>query len=56
MRDDLRKIGITFIVAGLMGLFLRPQHQIIPLSLATILGLVAWYYGLRDGKIKIDIA
>lgn len=50
LHDDLRKVGITFVIGGLMGLFIRPHNEIIPLSLVTILGLIIWYLGLTDGK------
>lgn len=50
LHDDLRKVGITFIIGGMTGLFLGSHSKLIPLSVLAILGLVFWYLGLSDGE------
>jgi len=47
--EDLRKLGITFIIGGLIGLFLRPHGELVPLVMVTVIGFSVWYLGLRDG-------
>lgn len=42
LHDDLRKVGITFFIAGLTGLFLGPPHEAISLSLLMVLGSIFW--------------
>lgn len=49
LREDLRKLGVTSIIGGLTGLFLRPHNEIISLVLLTMVGIMFWYFGLCDG-------
>lgn len=51
LHGDLRKLGITFLIGGFMGLILGPHSQIVPLSFLTALGLIFWYLGLSDGEL-----
>ena len=54
LREDLRKLGVTFIIGGLTGLFLRPHNEIIPLVVLSLMGLIIWYLGLCDGENNND--
>lgn len=50
LHDDLRKIGITFIIGAITGVFINPHSKWIPLSILAILGLFVWWLGLNDGE------
>jgi hypothetical protein len=54
LREDFRKLGVTFMIGGLMGLFLRPHHEIIPLVFLSVMGLTIWHLGLCDGGYSND--
>jgi len=54
LREDFRKLGVTFMIGGLTGLFLRPHNEIISLIFLNMLGLIFWYFGLCDGENRND--
>jgi hypothetical protein len=49
LRQDLRKIGVTFVIGGLTGLYLRHFTAFMPFASLAVTGCVIWYFGLKDG-------
>ena len=49
LREDLRKIGVTFVIGGLSGLYLRPIMEFMIFAALAVTGCIIWYFGLRDG-------
>ncbi len=54
LREDFRKLGVTFMIGGLTGLFLQPHNEIISLTLLAMIGVIFWYFGLCDGENNND--
>lgn len=44
-KDDLRKVGITFVGAAFLGIILQ-KSDILPGVLLLLVGLYLWYQGL----------
>lgn len=44
-KDDLRKIGLTFVGAAFLGLFLN-KADVMPSSILLLFGLYLWCIGL----------
>ena len=45
LKDDLRKIGLTFVGASLLGLILQ-KAEIVPGIILLLIGFTLWYIGL----------
>jgi hypothetical protein len=45
MKDDLRKIGLTFVGAALLGMILN-KADVLPGLILLMIGLYLWYRGL----------
>jgi hypothetical protein len=54
LREDFRKLGVTFMIGGLTVLFLRPHNEIISLIFLTMMESIFWYLGLCDGGNNND--
>lgn len=48
LREDFRKIGVAFVIGGLIGLYLHPGAKWISFVVLAFTSCVAWYFGLRD--------
>lgn len=50
LRQDLRKIGVAFVIGSLTGLYLHPGMRWISFVALAITGCILWYFGLCDGE------
>jgi hypothetical protein len=46
LQEDLRKIGVTFITAGIVGIFMKELVNLALSAWLVMLGLSAWILGL----------